>query len=151
MKALALAFLALALPAAAIAQTLPQSTQDRQAIANLEYQANLPGTDPATKAHIAQQISQLQYRINTRPLVEPMPTFGPSWNMQPGVPSTLPTLNTQQTLPTTPTIYGSCDADKAVLAYLQEEVSSPATSTQERSYDFARIGDLQRAIAKAHC
>lgn len=135
----------------AAAQTLPQSTQDRQAIANLEYQANLPGTSPATRAQIQQQISELQYRINTRPLIQPMPTLPPTWQQQPGLSSSLPHVSAKNTVPMTATVYGSCDADKAVLAYLQEQVKLPSTTTDERNYDRQRIGNLQREIAKERC
>ncbi len=145
-----LVFAALGFTAAG-AQTLPQSTQDRQTIANLEYQANLPGTDPATRAQIQQEISQLQYRINTRPLIQPMPTLPPTWQQQPGLSSTLPYVNSGNTVPMTATIYGSCAAEKAVLGYLQEQITLPSTTTDERNYDRQRIGDLQRQMAQEHC
>src|SRR5215469_4455905 len=70
-----------AVPLLAFAQTtLPQSTQDRQQIQNLQFQANLPGTSTADRAQIERQITQLQYQINTRSPIEPMPMLTPGWN-----------------------------------------------------------------------
>ena len=135
----------------AIAQTLPPSTQDRQTIATLEYRANLPGTDPATRAEIQRQITQLEYQINTRPLIQPMPTLPPTWQQQPGMNGVLPQLDAQATVPMTATIYGSCDANRAVMSYLQQQVSMPATSAVEKQYDRERLDDIERSMKSQHC
>lgn len=142
-----------AVPLLALAQTtLPQSTQDRQQIQNLQYQANLPGTSAADRAQIQRQITQLQYQINTRPLIEPMPTLTPGWNGGILTSGNLPQLSANPTIaPMTPTIYGSCDADRAVIAYLNQEISLPSTGRQERNYDIDQRNQVQKDLKAKGC
>lgn len=152
-RTLAIALAMAALPLAAAAQTLPQSTQDRQHIANLEYQATLPGTSAATRAAIEREIAALQYRINTNPPIAPMPTLAPTWNtraqftLQAG---SLPQLG-RETAPLAPSVYGSCSMNAAVVTYLTQQLSLPTTTTQERDWDRQRIGDLQRRMRASNC
>jgi len=142
-----------AVPLLALAQTLPQSTQDRQQIQNLQFQANLPGTSAATRAEIEKQISQLQYQINSRAPIEPLPTLTPSWNGGPLMDrGQLPQLSVNPTyVPLTPTIYGSCDSDQAVIAYLTEEISRPDTTRQERLYNQNQRAELQKDLKAKGC
>jgi hypothetical protein len=143
---LAIALVAGISPQLARAQTLPPSTQDRQEIANLEYQATLPGATAATRADIARRISELQYQIDTRPAIEPMPTIAPAWNQPLSIPSqnasVSPQLSTQTQDMTAP-VYGSCASDRDVIAYLQQQLTLVSTSPQERTYDRSRIADLR--------
>jgi hypothetical protein len=143
---------AVAFPLLAPAQTLPQSTQDRQEIATLTYQANLPGTSAADRLAIQRRITQLQYQINTRPLVQPMPTLAPSWSGQVGSLSQLPQLNPNAPpVPLTPTIYGSCDGDRSVIAYLDEQLKLATTTRQERNYALAQRAELERDLRSRGC
>jgi hypothetical protein len=133
-----------AVPLLALAQTLPQSTVDRQQIQNLQYQANLPGTSPTDRANIQRQITQLQYQINTRPPIQPLPTMSPAWNAAALVNGQLPRMDENPKIaPTAATIYGSCDADRSVIAYLTQEIQMSETLRQERLYD-----ENQRALTE---
>lgn len=141
-----------AVPLLAFAQTsLPQSTQDRQQIQNLQFQANLPGTSAADRAQIERRITELQYQINTRPLIEPMPTLTPGWNGASLPGGKLPQLSNTTVAPITPTIYGSCDADRAVIAYLEQEMQLPSTSRQERLYDADQKQQLEKDLRSKGC
>lgn len=148
-----IALAAAAVPLLAFAQTLPQSTQDRQQIQNLQFQANQPGTSAATRAQIQQQISQLQYQINTRSPIEPLPTLTPSWNGGPLLSGgKLPQLSANPTYaPLTPTIYGSCDSDRAVISYLTQQISMPSTTRQERLYNESQRAELQKDLKAKGC
>lgn len=140
------------------AQTLPPSTQDRQEIATLEFQASLPGTDAATRAVIERRIATLEYKIATLPpiapasLIIPQQTVPLSWNAHASVMTrgSLPQLATQ-TIPMQPAIYGSCAADRDVFAYLQQQLTLRSTIAQERQYDRMRIENLQRSMSSRHC
>jgi len=59
----------------ASAQTLPQSTIDRQQIMQLQNDLNNPAITPSQRRDIEMQISTLEYRINTRPLIIPPPNL----------------------------------------------------------------------------
>ncbi len=149
-----IALAAAAVPLLAFAQTsLPQSTQDRQQIQNLQFQANLPGTSAAERTQIERQISQLQYQINTRAPVQPMPTLTPSWNGGPLFSGgNLPQLTANPTFaPLSPTIYGSCDSDRAVISYLTQQISLPTTTRQERLYDQSQSAELQKDLRAKGC
>jgi len=61
----------------ASAQTLPQSTLDRQQIMQLQNDLNNPSITPPERREIEMQISTLEYRINTRPLIVPRPNLAP--------------------------------------------------------------------------
>lgn len=149
------AFLALAVaavPLLAFAQTLPQSTQDRQQIQNLQFQANLPGTSATDRAQIERQINQLQYQINTRPAIQPMPTLTPPWNGGMLSGGNLPQLSANPTYaPLSPTIFGSCDSDRAVISYLTEQISQPDVTRQERNYDQNQRAELQKDLKAKGC
>jgi hypothetical protein len=142
-----------AVPLLAFAQTLPQSTQDRQQIQNLQFQANQPGTNATDRAQIERQISQLQYQINTRSPIQPLPTLTPAWNGGPLLNGgRLPQLSTNPSIaPMRPTIYGSCDSDRAVIAYLTQQISLPDTTRQERIYDENRRAELQKDLRAKDC
>ncbi len=62
----------------AAAQTLPQSTLDRQRIMQLQNELNNPSITPSQRREIEMRISTLEYRINTRPLVVPPPNLAPT-------------------------------------------------------------------------
>ncbi len=150
---IALAVAAIPILAFAQTQTLPQSTQDRQQIQNLQFQANLPGTSAADRAQIRRQIDQLRYQINTRSPVEPMPTLTPSWNGNPVLSGgSLPQLSANPTYaPLTPTIYGSCESDQAVIQYLTQQISLPTTTRQERNYNENQRAELQKDLHAKGC
>ena len=61
----------------ASAQTLPQSMLDRQQIMQLQNDLNNPSITPPERREIEMQISTLEYRINTRPLIVPPPNLAP--------------------------------------------------------------------------
>jgi len=142
-----------AAPLLALAQTtLPQSTQDRQQIQNLQFQANLPGTSATDRAQIQRQITQLQYQINTRSPIAPMPTLTPGWNINVLNGGNLPQLSVNPTYaPLTPTIYGSCDGDRSVIAYLNEELQQPSTTRQERIYDNNQKALIEKDLKAKGC
>jgi hypothetical protein len=137
--------LAFAAAIALQAQTLPPSTQDRQSIANLEYQLSLPGVTASERREIELQITQLQYRINTRSPIQPLPTLAPY--APPG--STLPSYVTTSASMIVP-VYGSCDADRGVIEYLRDRIKAADTQA-ERSYLKSQIVDLQRALSQRKC
>ena len=152
LRSLAAIVAAVAIPLLASAQQLPQSTIDRQQIANLTYRANLPGTSAADRLAIQRQIIELQYRINTAPPVQPLPTIAPSWTGSVGTLSSLPRLNPNASpVPLAPTVYGSCEGDRAVIAYLTEQLQSPSTTRQERTYAAARRDELERDVRSRGC
>ncbi|HET9029321.1 MAG TPA: hypothetical protein VFN49_04025 [Candidatus Aquilonibacter sp.] len=139
------------MPLTVVAQTLPQSTQDRQEIANLIYQANLPGTSQADRAEIQRRITQLQYQINTAPPIAPMPTVAPLWNGN-GPVGQLPQVNVHATpVPLSPTVYGSCDGDRAVIAYLNQQLELPTLTIQERRYAQSRRDELVNDLRTRRC
>jgi hypothetical protein len=117
-----LAFLALALlmtAAPAFAQdSLAQNADERQAIMELEYQLNWIGVPPATATALQNQIDQIETKINT--------------NGEPnlGVP-----------------VYGSCDATRGLIQYLQDQNTSDIDYQQHVDNNRA-IHDLN-AILKA--
>ena len=137
-----------AVPLLALPQGLPQSTLDRQQIQNLQFQAGLPGTTPEDRAQIQREITQLQYQINTRPLIEPMPTITPGWNSAALVNGQLPALSANPTIaPTSATIYGSCAADRQVITYLTQQIQLPSVGLQERVYDESQRKQLIKEVS----
>jgi hypothetical protein len=131
------------LTAALGAQTLPPSTQDRQQIAILEYRLSLPGVSPEDRRAIQLQITQLQYQINTRSPVQPLPTLAPTLP-QAGLGASSASISasrstgsngygastSQLSIP----LYGSCEVDAGVIQYLQSQLSSPDIGYDERVY-----------------
>lgn len=104
----------------ASAQTLPQSTLDRQQIMQLQNELNNPSVTPSQRRDIEMQISTLEYRINTRPLIVPPP------NLVPGAsPTPFPYLAkpgaTVLGIPrgATPAIQDACSERAALTARLQ--------------------------------
>ena len=143
---------AIAIPLIASAQTtLPPSTQDRQHIADLQYQLTQPGTSAADRARIEREISQLQYQINTRPAIQPAPAITPNWSGSLTL-GNLPRLDPNATpVPLGPAVYGSCEADRAVIEYLKQELQDPTTSHQERTYDRAKLNELETDLKSRNC
>lgn len=114
---LALALLVSAAPAAA-QSPLYTSANDRQAIMELEYQLNQPGVPPARQTQLESQITAIETKINT---------------------SGDPNLAVPE--------YGSCDADRGLIQYLQDEVTTDI-DYQQQVDDNRQIHDLS-AILKA--
>lgn len=111
MKQLYLLALALLLTAApAIAQdSLAQNASERQAIMELEYQLNQPGVPPARQTQLENQITALETKINT--------------NGEPNL-----------AVP----VYGSCDANRGLIQYLQNQNTT--------DIDYQQLVDNNRAI-----
>ena len=141
--------LALGLPSALCsAQTLPQSTVDRQTIAQLQYQLSIPGVSAVQRREIDLHISQLEYQINTRPPITPPPFLqmpepahqSPLGFAPYAVPAATDALTAQ-----------SCAADRAVIAYLAGQLRDASATPQERSYVTGRIVELQRNLSDRNC
>jgi hypothetical protein len=111
MKQLALLVLALLMTAApASAQdSLAQNAAERQAIMELEYQLNWIGVPPARATALQNQIDQIETKINT--------------NGEPNL-----------AVP----VYGSCDADRGLVQYLQDQNTT--------DIDYQQLVDNKRAI-----
>lgn len=147
------AFLALSVTAAA-AQTLPQSTTDRQTIAQLQYELTQPGVNAQQRLAIREQISELRYQINTRPLIAPPP----------GAPSPVPLLApfgagaafssaplVQGAFPLPHVYYGSCDGDRSAFAYEKAELKNPQLTQEERGYVSDRLRQLSTEMRERRC
>ena len=116
---LALALLVAATTATAAAQSpLYTSANDRQTIMDLEYQLNQPGVPPARQTQIENQITAIETRINT--------------NGDPNL-----------AVPE----YGTCDADRGLIQYLQDELTTDI-DYQQQVDDNRQIHDIS-AILKA--
>jgi hypothetical protein len=136
------------------AQTLPPSTQDRQAIANLEYQLSLPGVSPESRRAIQLQITRLQYQINTRSPVQPLPTLAPAPPQTASAAGYAPESYTTATAPNQIAVpaYGSCRADSSVLQYLQSLLSSPSIGYDERVYiKHSQLNDVRHQMSERRC
>jgi hypothetical protein len=114
---LALALLVSVAPAAA-QSPLYTSANDRQTIMELEYQLNQPGVPPARQTQLESQITAIETKINT--------------NGEPNL-----------AVPE----YGSCDADRGLIQYLQDELTTDI-DYQQQVDDNRQIHDLN-AILKA--
>ena len=123
MKQLYLLALALALTAApAMAQdALAQNANERQAIMELEYQLNQPGVPPARQTQLENQITALETKINT--------------NGEPNL-----------AVP----IYGSCDATRGLVQYLQNQLTTDL-DYQQQVIDNRAIHDLNAILAARGC
>jgi hypothetical protein len=77
-----------------------------------------------------------------------MPTIAPNWSNAVGFP--LPQLGAT-TNDLTPTIYGSCESDRAVIAYLDQQTQLPETTRQERNYAANQRADLEKDLKKKGC
>ena len=117
---LALALLITAAPAMA-QDTLAQNANERQAILELEYQLNQPGVPPARQTQLENQITAIETKINT--------------NGEPnlGVP-----------------VYGSCDATRGLVQYLQNELTTDI-DYQQQVIDNRAIHDLNAILAARGC
>ncbi|MEO9171277.1 MAG: hypothetical protein ABI282_03130 [Candidatus Baltobacteraceae bacterium] len=138
------------LPATIAAQTLPQSTIDRQTIAQLQYQLSLPGVTATQRRESEIQISQLEYQINTRPPIEPPPASQmPLLKMQS---SPFPSAEVQFPVQVVPaTVYGSCDAGRSLIAYLSGEMNDAQLTAQERAYIPQHIVTLRNTLRSQRC
>jgi hypothetical protein len=114
---LALALLVSAAPAAA-QPPLFTSANDRQTIMDLEYQLNQPGVPPARQTQLETQITQIETKMNT--------------NGEPNL-----------AVPE----YGSCNADRGLIQYLQDELTTDL-DYQQQVDDNRQIHDIN-AILKA--
>ena len=124
MKQLALLALALALvaPAIAGAQTLAQNANTRQAILELEYQMLQPGVTPERVTAIQAQVAALETQANG------------------------------SDFPTAPVpAYGSCDADNAVIAYLQDQLATTNLDYQQTVIDRRAIYDRSVNLKQRGC
>lgn len=125
-RVFALSFLlcAAALPVVAAAQTpLAQSQAQRQQILDLEFQMNVPPSISATRtAQLQTQAQQIQTQIDG---------------------SDLPAL----AIP----VYGGCDADRAVLSYLQDEVQNGNLDAQSLYTYNRNIYDISVNLKQRGC
>ena len=144
--------LALAAPLATSSQTLPPSTNDRQTITYLEYELTQPGVTSQQRQVIEQQISHLQYQINTRPLITAPPNGSPPVPLIPQN-GRVPAMYTTS-IPIEPYHYkgyGSCDADREMIEYLQAELKDPSITYQEQTYIPQQINELEHDMKLRHC
>jgi hypothetical protein len=160
--AAALAVVAIA-PFATSAQTLPQSTMDRQAIANLQYRLTLPSTTPTDQREIQEHISQLQYQINTRaPITSPaaphdVASPGPSLyttiegnqiTLTPAIDRANGLIQLNDSIYTAPDM---CSADYGMIVYLNYVAGRSDTSYQEKTYIPHVIDRIQHQMRNTHC
>ena len=133
------------------AQTLPQSTQDRQTIAQLQYQLSQPGVTAQDRVRIQERITQLQYQINTRPPIQ-APGATP---LPPQSYPIYPVFYNQKApdVPIEPSHYGygSCAADREMIEYLQDQLKDPNLTQQERTYIPNKIKDLEHDMKVRRC
>lgn len=117
------------------AQTLPQSTIDRQQIMQLQSELSNPSITPSQRREIEMQISTLEYRINTRPLIVPPP------NLSKGAPPTPSPYLVRPAGPmlgrpgadTAPSIQDACSVRAALTARLHAMERNAPLSAQ-RAY-----------------
>ncbi|MGC2131403.1 MAG: hypothetical protein WA629_15065 [Candidatus Aquilonibacter sp.] len=124
MKQFALLALALALvtPLAAGAQNLAANAPQRQAILEREYQLNQPGVPTAIATQLQAQITQLETQANGS-AVPPL-----------GVP-----------------VYGTCDANNSLIAYLQDQLANSNLDYQQTVIDNRAVYDLQVNLKQRGC
>jgi len=127
-------------------QNLPQSTQDRQAIAYLQYQLTQPGVNSVDRREIQQRISQLQYDINTRPPIEAPKDYAKPYGPQTqtytrltGVTLTIPSVDARATavINLTDTMFGKedmCTAKYDTIVYMNSQLHNPDNTYQELVY-----------------
>jgi hypothetical protein len=114
--------LALVIPVAAGAQNLAANAPQRQAIQELEYVLNQPGVPPARAAQLQAQIAQLETQANGTD-VPPL-----------AVP-----------------VYGTCDANNSLIAYLQGQLATDDLDYQQRVIDNRAIYDIQVNLKQRGC
>jgi hypothetical protein len=87
----------------------------------LEYQLNQPGVPPARQTQLENQITAIETKINT--------------NGEPNL-----------AVPE----YGSCDADRGLIQYLQDELTTDI-DYQQQVDDHRQIHDLNAILAAKGC
>lgn len=119
---LALAVSLAAAPSIAPAQDLAQNAPTRQAIMELEYQLNIPGVPNARAAQLQSQVTQLETQANG---------------------SAYPTLPVP--------VYGTCDADQSLVAFLQDQLANVDLDYQQKVIDQRAIYDLSVNLKQRGC
>jgi hypothetical protein len=153
--------LAAAIPVAVGAQTtMPQSTQDRQSIQILQYQLTQPGVNATDRRQIQDQISHLQYQINTRPLIEtphqnttPQAGQAAANDTNQSFPSVDERANALVNIGDEP-LYGVrdlCTANAGTLEYLNGVLENPNTTYQERTYIPHLVNRIQHQMRNLSC
>jgi hypothetical protein len=117
---LALALVATAAPAFA-QDSLAQNANERQAIMELEYQLNQPGVPAARQTQLENQITAIETKINT--------------NGEPNL-----------AVP----VYGTCDADRGLIQYLQNQNTSDI-DYQQLVDNNRQIHDINAILATKAC
>jgi len=117
---LALALLLTAMPAMA-QDSLAQNANERQAIMELEYQLNQPGVPAARQMQLENQITAIETKINT--------------NGEPNL-----------AVP----VFGSCDANRGLIQYLQDELTTDIDYQQQVDNNRA-IHDINAILAARGC
>jgi len=117
---LALALLLTAMPAMA-QDSLAQNANERQAIMELEYQLNQPGVPAARQTQLENQITAIETKINT--------------NGEPNL-----------AVP----VFGSCDANRGLIQYLQDELTTDIDYQQQVDNNRA-IHDINAILAARGC
>ncbi len=132
---IALALLCVEIPGlGAPAQTLPQSTLDRQQIMQLQNDLNNPSITPSQRREIEMQISTLEYRINTRPLIVPPPNLAPRVSPTPFPYLAKPGAALLVVPPgATPAIQDAC-AERAVVTARLQAMERSAPLDAQRAY-----------------
>ncbi len=143
------ALLVALLPFASNAQTLPQSTLDRQEIAQLQQQLAQPGLSEIDRLQIEQRITELQYRISTRPPIAPQPTLAPFAPGHPLPRAVLPPLPLMLGSPAPPASH--CETLRILVTYLTSLQRDPQISPAERNYTAERIAALRREQQADRC
>ena len=110
------------MPGAAGAQNLATNAPQRQAILDLEYLLNQPGVPAARAAQLAAEITQLETQANG---------------------SVLPPLGVP--------VYGTCDANNSLIAYLQDQLATSNLDYQQTVIDNRAIYDLQVNLKQRGC
>ncbi len=119
---LALALFAAVAPAVASSQDLAANAPQRQAIQELEYLLNQPGVPAARAAQLQAQVAQLETQANGSDLPQlPVP------------------------------VYGTCDANNALIAYLQGQLATSNLDYQQRVIDNRAIYDLGVNLKQRGC
>ncbi|HEY5341256.1 MAG TPA: hypothetical protein VIK27_09540 [Candidatus Aquilonibacter sp.] len=121
-SAVVLSLAAALLPVAASAQSLADNQGQRQAILNVEYQLNQPGVPAASVPGLQQRVAALESQVNG---------------------AAFPTVAVP--------VYGSCDADRSVIAYLHDELTNTDIDYQQQQTDRTAIHDLQANLHQRNC
>jgi len=101
--------------------SLAQNANERQAIMELEYQLNQPGVPAARQTQLENQITAIETKINT--------------NGEPNL-----------AVP----VFGSCDANRGLIQYLQDELTTDIDYQQQVDNNRA-IHDINAILAARGC